>query len=170
MDTEKALRQILANQHRILAMLGDTNYDHEHLVQVYESGYSSMYFEHLDEEATEEEQEEVHQILRMFRYIKAAENNGKFATLNEDDLIFLEFRGFDSHNNSRHWGFAHQLARWGRYSDIEHLDATAGSAAYLPRYQRMLEQFLEIEDLFAEADRELTDSDLQKLIDAARPS
>lgn len=99
------------------------------MIEIYESGVTRFYDDSVNEEISEETQEEVYQILEMFRGL---DNVG----------ADLKFEGFDHNNDEDHVAVAKILAKTGRF-DESNPRQNSHSSGSLSMYRRMLAAWTE---------------------------
>lgn len=115
---DKALSKIerlqIANQFRILSKLTEDKHDSEHYelsAQIFENGYTSLYFEALhnfSEELSENVSEEVELILQLYTALKLSVQDIP-ETERGDLLERVKFGGFDANNEATHLSYARFL-------------------------------------------------------------
>ena len=138
---DRTARLLIWNQLEILKTLNPsdaTNYESKQ--EIVASGYSSRYEEIFGqvtaEEASKEMQEEVKDILDMFRALSNATQSGWVPS----DPRRAKFEGFDA-NNDDHYSFAgHLIDEAGLWPESAP-NKNSHSSATLDRYRRMLERW-----------------------------
>lgn len=176
-------RQILAQQHRILAELatdGDPHQDregHERWAEVLEHGFVSEYdrvFEAIEPELAEDDCKFVLSVLSMFRVTEHGFRNltpPEREQLGEHAESRVQFSGFDGNEKReiKMMGFVRYLMSHGGWSDLAPRFTDSNShMPMLDTYTHMLAKFREIRDARGTSfhHASLTVDELQQILDA----
>ncbi|ESU22367.1 hypothetical protein FEDK69T_23520 [Flavobacterium enshiense DK69] len=136
-----AERQILANQFKILSIIGDHN-NYETKIEILENGFTEQYFEVFDVAAEEipiEICEETTQILHMFRRIADATEKLSEEEKYSLDLEKIKFEGFDAqHDTHFHYMrfMVHTMNLWPEYKETY---LNSHSRFPLSKYRKILD-------------------------------
>ncbi|WKT91479.1 YfbU family protein [Brucella anthropi] len=158
---DRATRLVISNQLEILKHLDpDQKEEYELQQEIIRSGYTSRYNEVFndlsEEEADAKMQQEVWDILGMFRALNNARLRGWVAS----DPEAAKYEGFDANNDPHQWFAAHLLDN----SDLFEESApnkNSHSVSTLPTYRRMLAVWKKSVDMY-----KLTDEEAEAIITA----
>jgi uncharacterized protein YfbU (UPF0304 family) len=161
-------RAVLANQHKIFALLDKKNAK-EHLLnaEVFENGYSGLYEEVLDnisEEIPREVCDETTSILVMFKHIQQVVHGLDKSERLKLNLDRIRFDGFDADNDDHYYFAKFMIRKKHFYEHFSHLKMNSHSQASLLRYRKMLPVY---RDLLEEQADEWGKNELAELIEAA---
>ncbi len=153
-------RLILWNQYEILKKVNpEQKSDFEKYQEILSGGYTQYYSEfngHFSEEASKEQQDEVHDILNMFRALNTAKRRGWVPSKPEDTT----FEGFDANNDYPHSGLLRFLLdHLGRFDELKDTPRNSHSQGSLPGYRRMVLEWKKSGDRF-----KLTDEQAERII------
>lgn len=135
---DRATRLIISNQLEILKHLDpDQSDEYERQQEIVRSGYTSRYNEVFndlsEEEADEKMQQEVWDILGMFRALNTARLDGWVPS----DPDAAKYEGFDGNHDPHHWFAGHLLDRNNLFEESAP-NKNSHTSSSLPRYRRML--------------------------------
>ncbi|WP_019944368.1 YfbU family protein [Dyadobacter beijingensis] len=160
-------RQLLINQCRILAVIGDEKERElqEKRIEILEKGYTGLYpkvFNNLYEEVPLSVYSEISDIMKMYSRI-----NDSIRLLPEDDkglldLASLEFEGFDQDSGMHYYMMSYLVDRMDEHGEYKGRELKSHKSNSLLKYNRMLSVYFEYEKLKKE---QYTSEDLQKFID-----
>lgn len=158
---DRATRLVISNQLEILKHLDPSQKEEYELQQdIIRSGYTSRYnevFHDLSEdEADAKMQEEVWDILGMFRALHYARTRG-WSPSDPDAAVY---EGFDANNDPHQWFAGHLLDRSGLFAELAP-NKNSHSIASLPKYRRMLTTWKKAANKY-----ELTDNEAEAIITA----
>lgn len=144
-------RLTLSNQYRILEKLDPDNAEEYAAARnIVERGYEYEYddiAQHVygdSDVTTEEESEEVVEILAMFDGLK--QSYSKLSDKTGINKNQIEFSGFDGNNEGKQMGYAKHFCEsgGGRFTDLENGDNFNSPLPMLPVYRRMLGEWKKI--------------------------
>lgn len=158
---DRATRLIISNQLEILKHLDpDQSEEYDLQQEIVRSGYTSRYNEVFhdltDEEADEKMQQEVWDILGMFRVLSIAQHNGWAPS----DPDAAKFGGFDGNHDPHHFFAGHLIDKSNLFEESSP-NKNSHSSSSLPRYRRMLAVAKK-----AAIFHELTDAEAEAIITA----
>ncbi len=153
-------RQIIFNQLEILKLLDPEQADrYGKQQQIVDRGFSHFYEEVLTvdkHEASSSMQQEVIDILNMFRALNRAIDDG-WVPSDKDDA---RFQGFDA-NNDDHYSFAHFLLDVQRRFDESAPNKNSHSSFSIEKYRSMLREWAKVGNKF-----KLTEEEAEAIIKA----
>lgn len=152
-------RTILFNQYEILKFLNPSGTkDYEMYQEIISCGFSRDYPIFMGTMAEKELdasiQDEVIDILRMFRVLNDKKSNGWTPTHPGNSI----FQGFDG-NNDPHYRYAIHILRERKEFDESSKNINSHSSSSLDKYRRMLEEWSEFGKAY-----DLTDEQAEKII------
>jgi uncharacterized protein YfbU (UPF0304 family) len=158
-------RLMLMNQYRILASLDESNsYQHTQYADILQRGHVGLYgdmFDSLSEGSSEEDLNEVDDILTMFNFIDNALEALAPEQRQQLDLKKLSFSGFDG-NHDKHYSIARFLIeKMDRFQEYAGQQLNSHTSSSLPKYRKMLSVFNKAREGHFGSD--LTLEDLQKI-------
>lgn len=160
-------RQLLINQCRLLALLGDEREKevNEKRVEILEKGYTGLYpkvFNTLYEEVPISVYNEISDIMKMYGRINDSVRLLTDEEKNSLDLSALEFEGFDEDNGMYYYMMSYLVDRMDEHEEYKGKQLKSHNSSCMVKYNRMLSVFSEYEktDKFQYSAR-----DLQKFID-----
>lgn len=145
---DRATRLIISNQLEILKHLDPAqSEEYEHQQEILRSGYTSRYNEVFndlsEEEADEKMQQEVWDILGMFRAL----NNARLDGWVPSDPDAAKYEGFDGNNDPHYWFAGHLLDRSKLFAESAP-NKNSHSITSLPTYRRMLAVWRKSADIY----------------------
>ena len=160
-------RQLLINQCRLLALLGDEEEKevNEKRVEILEKGYTGLYpkvFNTLYEEVPISVYNEISDIMRMYGRINDSVRLLTDEEKNSLNLSALEFEGFDEDNGMYYYMMSYLVDRMDEHGEYKGKQLKSHNSSCMVKYNRMLSVFSEYEktDKF-----QYSAQDLQKFID-----
>lgn len=167
MELSKKERVLLINQYKILeGLYPEEAEEYANLREILEGGYSRHYtqcFSVLDAELTEQECEEVIQILEMHR--RLIWSHEKLGNPDSIDREELKFAGFD-YNDSTEYKYAryaefymHEIGRYEELHKENEYDDYNSHHSMINTYRRMVEVWESAEDKF-----DLSIEEIQRII------
>lgn len=166
MKLEKLERLILVNQFRILEKLypDEADYYSKHRKAI-EEGYVLHYawaFEHLDDELSVEESDEVLEVLDMYRAITSSYE--KIKDKHTIDSPLLKFKGFDGNNESKLMGYTQYFINdLERYEELKYDQPYTDFNSHgrmMHNYRRMLAEWKKCKDR-----HNLSNEELQRILE-----
>jgi len=137
-------RASLANQFRILEKLSTVEFeqkDYSYKAEIFEEGYERLYEDALNTIGktahSEEEGQELFDILNMYRHIHISLKSLSASETAQINMGNTEFEGLDG-NNDREYGFLIFVVENGRYSELDRNNLNSHTTASLPKYREML--------------------------------
>ncbi|TLV04106.1 hypothetical protein FEN17_08545 [Dyadobacter luticola] len=161
-------RQILINQCKILASIGDEKEkeDFERRIEILEKGYTGLYpkvFNTLYEEVPLSVYTEISDIMRMYSRINESVRLWSDSEKELLDLASLEFEGFDEDSGMHYYMMSYMVDRMDEHGEYKGRQLKAHNSSIMLKYNRMLAVFSDYENM--KKDRYST-TDIQKFIDA----
>lgn len=173
MNTEIMLRQILINQYEILAKLNPREEEFYNLkIEMLQRGYKSLYMSEIfgvfESELSDEQFEEVTNIMNMFRAIVFSYRDLPDLDKKDIDAKCIWFPGFDGNNEGKYEGFAEFfIEEMGRFQELKHPNRDYNiHRQMLDKYKLMLSIWNDIE---VEKKFKLSKDDIKNLIGDAFP-
>ncbi|WP_225865531.1 YfbU family protein [Dyadobacter aurulentus] len=160
-------RQLLINQCRLLALLGDEKEKevNEKRIEILEKGYTGLYpkvFNTLYEEVPISVYNEISDIMKMYGRINDSVRLLTDEEKNSLNLSALEFEGFDEDNGMYYYMMSYLVDRMDEHGEYKGKQLKSHNSSCMVKYNRMLSVFSEYEktDKF-----QYSAQDLQKFID-----
>lgn len=160
-------RQLLINQYKILAALGDETNVEQNLkrIEILEKGYTGLYpkvFNTLYEEVPISVYTEIEDILKMYKKI-----NDSIRLLPDEEkellnLASIEFEGFDHNNGMYYHMMSYLVEKMNEHQDYKDRELKSHNSSCMIKYNKMLR----INSKFNESESYIYSlSDLQKFVD-----
>lgn len=158
---DRATRLVISNQLEILKYLnpdraGDYDLQQDIIRSGYTSRYSEVFSELSENEADANMQEEVWDILGMFRALHYARKRG----WSPSDPDAATYEGFDANHDPHQWFAGHLLDKSRLFGELAP-NKNSHSSASLPKYRRMLKAWKQAEDAY-----DMTDAEAEAVIAA----
>ena len=160
-------RQLLINQYKILAVLGDEINIEQNLkrIEILEKGYTGLYpkvFNTLYEEVPISVYKEIEDILKMYKRI-----NNSIRLLPDEEkkllnLASIEFEGFDQNNGMYYHMMSYLVEQMNEHQDYKGRELKSHNTSCMIKYNKMLRIHAEFDQ---SESYNYSLSDLQKFVD-----